>query len=88
MLATDDFSVAWTKQYLLARVDGQGSGFNRWGVREAVQVESVRSTLVATIATELSSSLTRQRTRELLYRRLRCLSGLKTWFVGPPDATV
>ena len=66
----------------------EGCTISRWGVREAVQVDSVRSTLVAANATELSSLLTKliQRTRELLCRRLWCLLDLKTWFVGLPDA--
>ena len=50
-----------------------GCTFSRLGVREAGQVESVQSTAAAAIATQLSSSLTRQRTRELLCRKLRCL---------------
>ena len=57
----------------VGRVHRQGRGFSRWGVRRRGQVKSVRSTLVAANATELSSLLTIQRTRELLCRRLWCL---------------
>lgn len=89
-LATDDFRSRVGEPTFVpcfvGRVNRQGSRFSRWGVREAVQVESVRSTSAVANPTQLSTSLTTQRTRELLCRRLRCWSGLKTWFVGPPDA--
>ena len=72
----------------VGRANRQGSGFSRWGVREVVQVDSVRSTAAAAITTELSGSLTRQCTRELLCRRRRCLLGLQTRFVSPADTAV
>ena len=72
----------------VGRVHRDGCGFSRWGVRRRGQVKSGESKMFGAIPTEVSSMLTTQRTRELLCRRLRCLSGLKTWFVGPPDAAV
>ena len=68
-LATDDFRSRGEPTFVpcfVGRVHRQGRGFRRWGARRRGQVESGRSTSAVANPTQLSTSLTIQRTRELL----------------------